>query len=112
MPAMLNAQKVLHSFVPISRFNKGEAGKIISEVQDDGVKFVVRNNVPECVMLSLSVYERILEDLEDYELAAIALERESRSEGKNLISHEEMMARYGITQADLDAIDDSEIELA
>ena len=33
----LTATKMLNAFVPISRFNKGEAGKIIEEVKRDAV---------------------------------------------------------------------------
>ena len=110
MPAVLKAKTVLNSFVPISRFNKGETSKIIGEVQNEGIKFEVRNNNPECVMLSLDSYKRLLDEIEDLELATIALEREARNTEKKYISHEDMMARYGITQTDLAAIDDSEIE--
>jgi PHD/YefM family antitoxin component YafN of YafNO toxin-antitoxin module len=70
MPALINAKTVLNSFVPITRFNKGEASKIVSEVKNDGIKFLVRNNAPECVMLSLEIYKNLLEQLENYELAA------------------------------------------
>ncbi len=70
MPALINAKTVLNSFVPITRFNKGEASKIVSEVKNDGIKFLVRNNVPECVMLSLEIYKNLLEQLENYELVA------------------------------------------
>ena len=53
------ANKVMHAFVPISRFNKGEAGKIIEEVKADGFRVVVKNNAPECVMLSMEEYHRL-----------------------------------------------------
>ena len=36
----LTATKMLNSFVSISRFNKGEAGKIIEEVKRDGIKVI------------------------------------------------------------------------
>lgn len=109
MPAMLNAQAVLNSFVPVSRFNKGEASQIISEVKNDGIKFVVQNNAPECVILSLKSYQKILEDLEDAELAAIAFEREAKK--SRTIPFEKILAENGISQSDLDAVSDSEIEI-
>ena len=43
----VTAAKLIHSFVPISRLNKGEAGKIIDEVKTDGIRVIVKNNVPE-----------------------------------------------------------------
>ena len=56
----LTATKMLNSFVPISRFNKGEAGKIIEEVKRDGIKVVVKNNAPECVMITVEDYDRLV----------------------------------------------------
>lgn len=52
----LTALKMIHAFVPISRFNKGEAGKIIEEVKADGIRVIVKNNEPECVMISVEDY--------------------------------------------------------
>ena len=107
---MMNPRKVLNSFVPITRFNRGEASKIINEVKNEGVKFIMKNNSPECVLISVDDYKKLLDELEDAELLAIALEREAMDDGTGHVTQEELMARYGITQADLDAIDDSEIE--
>jgi prevent-host-death family protein len=58
----LTASKMLKSFVPISRFNKGEAGKIIEEVKRDGIKVIVKNNAPECVMITVEDYDRLVEE--------------------------------------------------
>ena len=44
--------KLLNSFVAISRFNKGEAGKIIDEVHEEGFKIIIKNNEPVCVMIT------------------------------------------------------------
>ncbi len=53
------ALKVLNAIVSVSRFNKGEAGKIIEEVKEDGIRVVVKNNVPECVMISVEKYQEM-----------------------------------------------------
>ena len=45
----LKAINILDSIIPISRFNKGEANKIFSEVKTNGLRIFVKNNVPECV---------------------------------------------------------------
>lgn len=58
----MTATKMLNAFVPISRFNKGEAGKIIEEVKRDGIRVIVKNNAPECVMLSVEAYEKLVMD--------------------------------------------------
>lgn len=57
----LTASKMIHAFVPISRFNKGEAGKIIDEVKQDGVRVIVKNNAPECVMITVEEYDTMMQ---------------------------------------------------
>ena len=54
------AKQLVQSVIPISRFNKGEAGKIIEEVKKDGIKVVMKNNQPVCVLLSVKDYEELL----------------------------------------------------
>ena len=56
------ATQILKNFVPISRFNKGEAGKIIEEVKRDGIKVIVKNNAPECVMLTVEAYDKLVQE--------------------------------------------------
>lgn len=56
----LTASKMIHAFVPISRFNKGEAGKIIEEVKQDGVRVIVKNNAPECVIITVEEYDSLM----------------------------------------------------
>ncbi len=57
----LTATKMINAFVPISRFNKGEAGKIIEEVKQEGIRVVVKNNTPVCVMIRVEDYDRLVE---------------------------------------------------
>lgn len=57
----LSVLKLLNAFIPITRFNKGEAGKIIDEVKKDGPKVIIKNNAPECVMISVEEYNRLTE---------------------------------------------------
>ena len=54
------ATQILKNFVPISRFNKGEAGKIIEEVKRDGIKVIVKNNAPECIMITVEDYDNLV----------------------------------------------------
>ena len=53
---------MVNSFIPISRFNKGEAGKIIEEVKRDGIKVIVKNNAPECIMITVEDYDRLVKE--------------------------------------------------
>lgn len=50
-----------------------------------------------------------LDELEDMELLAMAKDRISHTSGKN-ISHEEIMKKFGISQDELDDMEDVEIE--
>jgi len=50
----------MHAVVPISRLNKGETGKIIDEVKEDGIRIIVKNNIPECVMMSVDEYDKFV----------------------------------------------------
>lgn len=53
--------KLLDAIIPITRFNKGEAGKIIDEVKQDGPRIIVKNNAPECVLISIDDYNALTE---------------------------------------------------
>lgn len=57
----INTLKLINAIIPITRFNKGEAGKIIDEVQQNGPRIIVKNNVPECIMISLEDYNSLTE---------------------------------------------------
>ena len=101
---LFNLGNIGDSLVPISRFNKGEASKIFSEVANDGVKIAVKSNHPACVLMSPEKYYEIMELLEDYTLSLEAKQRLSESDGRS-IPQEEILARYGITDEELDQID-------
>ena len=63
---MLNnnfVSNLLNTMVPISRFNRGEAGKIFDEVNASGVKVVVKNNKPACVLITPEKYEQMMKEL-------------------------------------------------
>ena len=69
---MITTASVLQSMIPVSRFNKGEAGKIFDELSRDKTKIVVKNNVPVAVLLSPAEYTRIIEENKDNLLVAKA----------------------------------------
>ena len=102
----LNTVNILDSIVPISRFNKGEANKIFSDVKKFGTKIVVKNNVPECILMSPQSYQQMMDEYED---AILAAEGEKRLLQKvEYKSHEDVMKQFGLSEADLD---DVEVEL-
>lgn len=57
----INTLKLITAIIPITRFNKGEAGKIIDEVKQNGPRIIIKNNVPECVLISLEDYNSLTE---------------------------------------------------
>jgi len=100
---------VLDSLVPITRFNRGEANKIFDEVRESGCKVVVKNNTPTCVLLTPDRYQRMMELIEDQYLSMLAEERERYDTGATY-SFEEVLAKDGLTLADIDAMEDVDIE--
>lgn len=58
------------------------------------------------------LYKKDMKDkfLNDDELLAEAIKRMENADLSKTISHEEMMKKFGITQAELDEMDDVEIE--
>ena len=71
----LTLSGVLEAFVPISRFNKGEANKIFDEVRTSGFKVVIKNNAPACILLAPEQYKEIMQMIEEQYLLALAEER-------------------------------------
>ena len=100
--------ELLHSMVPVSRFNKGEAAKIFDEVERMGIKIAVKNNKPACVLLSPQRYEKMIEEMEDLHLL---IEAEKRlEEGGLFYSFEEVLSENGMTITNLEAMGDVELE--
>ena len=61
--------------VSISEFNRGKANKIFSSVKTEGTTIVLKNNAPECVLLSPETYDRLIKRLEELECYVDAGER-------------------------------------
>jgi antitoxin StbD len=95
-------KSVMNSIVPITRFNRGEASKIFDEVSEIGVKIVLKNNVPACVLVNPERYEEMVEMLEDYALFFEAEKRMKNAESNGFISQELLLNELGIRESDLD----------
>lgn len=99
----LNAVNILDSIIPISRFNKGEASRIFSDVKKIGTGIVVKNNVPECILMSPQCYQRMIEEYED---AMLTVEAEKRlAVPVAYEDHKTVMKKLGLSDADLDDVD-------
>ena len=96
----------VEKIIPINRFNRGEAGKIFKEVKSGGVKYVFKNNLPECVLLSPEYYNEMVERIIDMELYIEALEREAKTQ--KVYCEEEVLKKFGIDKVNPD---DSEVEI-
>ena len=107
---MTSVRSAIENTVSISQFNRGQAGKIFEDVKQSGAKVVMKNNVPECVLMSPESYIALLDALEDAQLQVLAMERLANYDPEKLISQEEINRKYGITQEELDAMEAVEFE--
>lgn len=107
---MASVMSAIKNTVPISQFNRGLAGKIFEDVKQSGTKVVMKNNVAECVLISPEEYIRLMDEVNDARLLAVASERMAHFNPATLISEEEMNRRLGITEDDLTGFDEVDIE--
>lgn len=96
--------------IPISLFNRGLAGKIFDEVKQCGAKVVMKNNTAECVLLSPDEYVRLMDEINDARLLAIAAQRFAHYDPAKTISEEEIYKEFGITKDDLAGYEEVTIE--
>ena len=108
---MADVTSAIRNTVPITLFNRGLAGKIFEEVKQQGSKVVMKNNTPECVLLSPEEYLHLMDEVNDAKLAALAAERMQHFDPAAAISAEEVYRSHGITEADLASMDEVEFEL-
>lgn len=104
----VSISNMLNSIVPISRFNKGEAGKIFDEVNESGIKIVIKNNKPTCILITPEKYEEMMETIENYYLFIEAEKRMKSVEEADFVSHEEIMKEFNINE---DELNDVEVEI-
>ena len=72
--------------VPISMFNNGMADEIFEEVRHSGTKVVMKNDLPECVLMSPEDYVKMSDVYNDAKLLALAEERWKNFDRSRLIS--------------------------
>ena len=109
---MLNEVSLSHALdavIPITRFNRGEANKIFEEVKESGCKVIVKNNVPTCIMLSPERFKAMVDMIEDQALLEVA-EARVKYRSEKASSFEDVLAKDGLSLADIDAMEDVEIE--
>ncbi len=107
---MGSIRSAIENTVPISLFNRGLAGKIFDEVKRYGAKVVMKNNAPECVLLSPEEYLRLLDELNDARLLSCAAERMAHYDPSTTVSQEEVDKEFGFSPDDYKNMDEVEFE--
>ena len=107
---MASVASAIMNTVPINKFNRGLAGKIFDEVKKCGAKVVMKNNRPECVLLSPEEYMEMINELEDARLCAVAEARLEHFDPNNTVSFEAVNRKLGISEEDLQGFDEVELE--
>lgn len=103
-------RSAIENTVSISLFNRGLAGKIFDEVKRCGAKVVMKNNAPECVLISLDEYIRLLDEVNDARLLMAAAERMADFDPSALISQEYVDQELGFVPSDYENTDGIEFE--
>ncbi len=103
------AASVLNSLVPITQFNRGQASRIFDRLHTESQLVVLKNNQPAAVILSPAEFARLSEVEEDYLLLLEATRRLAETSGP-AISERELMKELGVTEEELDAAEEPEIE--
>ncbi len=107
---MVNLSGAINHTVSISQFHKGMAAQIFSDVRKHGAKVVIKNNEPECVLLSPAEYMDFIEELADLRIELMTLQRIADGALEHTHTHKEVMENLGITEEDLDGTEEVEIE--
>ena len=100
----------LTRLIPISQFNKGQASKIFDRLRSEPELIVLKNNQPSAVILAPDEYIRLAEIEENYNLLMEAKQRLAANKGKSAIPAADVMKHFGISDADLEEMEEPEIE--
>lgn len=100
----------LSRLVPITQFNRGQASRIFDRLRSESELIVLKNNQPSAVILSPDEYTRLAEIEENYKLLLEATKRLAANENKTAISEVEVLKHFGITDTELEEMEEPEIE--
>ena len=106
----MNIIAAIQNTISITQFNRGLAGKIFQEVKQSGAKVVMKNNTPECVLISPDEYVRLMDEVNDARLLTLAVKRMENFNPNNTISEKQVMEELGISEEDLSDFDEVEFE--
>jgi antitoxin StbD len=92
MRALLERSDQAVSVTEVSRSAKTIFDRLSSGEQKKYV--VMRNNAPAAVMMPVSVYEALMDELDELHVELMARDRVLSFDREKAISHEEMMQRF------------------
>ncbi len=90
---MSKVRNAIENTVSISLLNKGYAGQIFEEVRSAGTKVVIKNNIPECVLMAPDEYIALLDELNEMRAVSAAALRLDGINPKNLLTDQEFSQR-------------------
>lgn len=100
----------LQRLVPITQFNRGQASRIFDRLRSEPQLIVLKNNQPSAVILAPEEYARLAEIEENYRLLLEANKRLTANQEKDAIPAAEVMKHFGITETQLEEMEEPEIE--
>lgn len=103
-------KQISNRTVSISDFNRGLAGRIFDDVKSNGSKVVLKNNTPECVLLSPEEYSRLMDEVEDARDLMLAKSRLESMNEIEVISKEDIEEAFKINFDDIEPLSEDEIE--
>ena len=107
---MLSLANTITRTIPISQFNRGLAGQIFNDVKKNGAKIVIKNNIPEAVILSTDEYIKNQQEIEDLKLLLLAKERFENTSPQEYVSSETVDEMFGFNEDDLKDANEVELE--
>lgn len=103
-------KQISNRTVSISDFNRGLAGRIFDDVKSNGSKVVLKNNTPECVLLSPEEYSRLMDEVEDARDLMLAKSRLESMNEIDLISKEDIENAFNLNFDDIEPLSEDEFE--
>lgn len=92
------------------QFNKGQAAKIFDRLHSEKELIVLKNNQPSAIILSPEEYKRLTEIEEDYFILLEADKRLENNKSGKAIPFNSVMDNLEIDEAELDDMEDVDIE--
>ena len=97
------------TFANISDLNRGNARKVIEKVKNNTATYIMKNNVPEAVLIPVEIFSEVQEMLL-YKIVAERVAKYEANPNKTRTTLEELMKENGITQEDLDELPEPEFD--